>query len=76
MLLLFALCLCCSCTRIHADKTKCPLLRKYAQREGIPRSELATLETGWPQYVYDYSVSHGPNLSRAEQKEFNCWQVK
>lgn len=70
------LCILAACTRIHVDKTKCPLLRKYANREGIPRSELARMETGWPRYVYDYSISHGPNLSRAEQEEFNSWQVK
>jgi len=61
---------------IHVEKTRCPLLEKYAQRNDIPPEVLKEQGSEWPQFVKDFSVSHGPNLSREEQREFTRWQVK
>ena len=70
------LCTTAACTRPHIEKTKCPRLDAYARRNGIPREVLAREHTQWPQYVYDYSVSHGPKLHAREKAEFTSWQVK
>lgn len=57
-------------------RAECPKLEKYAQRHNIPREVLKEQGSGWPQFVWDYSVSHGPKLSSEELIEFTRWQVK
>lgn len=62
--------------KVLITPTECPLLKAYAKREGVPEEELAKHGTDWPQFIYDMSVSHGPNLSKAEMAEFTAWKVK
>lgn len=75
MVVLFAFGL-CMCNTIRVDRTECPRLAQYATRERIPMDVLDQQGTEWPQYVRDYSVSHGPKLTREEMREFTQWQVK
>jgi len=75
MKLLFAgavLVLLLGCRR--AQQEPAHLLGDYARRHGIPESVLDEQGDAWPQYIYDYSVGHGPNLTRREMEEYRSWK--
>jgi len=57
-----------------SEQTHETLLQDYARRNKIPEEILDEHGDNWPQYIYDFSISHGPNLSKREMKEFNSWK--
>jgi hypothetical protein len=67
------LCL-CGCVRAPVNQEPCRDLLGYAHRHGIPDSEIEAQGDAWPQYVYDYSISHGPNLNEDEMADYRSWK--
>lgn len=51
-------------------------LQAYADRHGITNEELDKHGDSWPQFIYDFSISHGPNLSEKEHEEYESWAGK
>jgi len=51
-------------------------LQAYADKHDIPSEELDKQGDSWPQFIYDYSISHGPNLSKEEREEYESWVGK
>lgn len=49
-------------------------LQEYSKRERIPKDILDGQGDWWPQFLYDYSISHGPNLTEQEMREFESWK--
>ena len=49
-------------------------LQEYAKRERIPEDILDGQGDQWPQFLYDYSISHGPNFTKQEMREFASWK--
>ena len=58
----------CATERPAISPTQTPLLVKYAERNGIPDTDV--------QLIHDYAKQHGPALNADEQREFTEWQVK
>lgn len=57
----------------RSDATHTTYLQDYAKRERIPDT-LDEQGENWPQYIYDFSVSHGPNLNNNEMNEYKRWK--
>lgn len=73
-LLVMALAVVAGCGRHKPEHTT--RLQEYAKRERIPDNVLDKQGDQWPQFLYDFSISHGPNFNKMEMQEFNSWRVK
>jgi hypothetical protein len=73
LMLLVSLAVSVGCRR-HPEHTT--HLQEYAERERIPEDILDKQGDQWPQFLYDYSISHGPNFTKKEMREFTSWRVK
>ena len=57
-----------------SKQTHNTFLQDYARHNKIPEEILDEHGDNWPQFIYDFSISHGPLLNKNEMEEFNSWK--
>jgi hypothetical protein len=50
-------------------------LTDYARKQNITHEIATAAGVPFEQYVYDYSVSHGPALNKKERADYDAWKA-
>lgn len=73
--LCFILLFCCFGCEKNKD-SECPVLKRYSIRYSVDIAKGCPKDVAWQDFLYDYSISHGPIFNPEEKKEYTKFRAK